>query len=54
LMRPVAVLLDWPSLSDIENKVDGDLSNVSVSALLIPSYANHTDQGYVLFCLFIY
>lgn len=47
-----AVLGDWPSLSDIEKdlKLDSnssELANVSLSALLIPSYANLTDGGYV-------
>ena len=47
----IAILGSWPSLSDIEKdlKIDpnsNDLANVSTSALLIPSYANLTDQGY--------
>ncbi|GJE96402.1 Phosphatidate phosphatase APP1 family protein [Phanerochaete sordida] len=45
------ILGDWPSLSDIEKKLglnenSSELSNISLSALLIPSYANLTDQGW--------
>ncbi|TFK48542.1 hypothetical protein OE88DRAFT_1684649 [Heliocybe sulcata] len=44
------VLGDWPSLSDIESKIgvssSSDLSNISASALLIPSYSNYTEQGW--------
>ncbi|RPD56367.1 hypothetical protein L226DRAFT_573965 [Lentinus tigrinus ALCF2SS1-7] len=40
------ILGGWPSLSDIEKKIGvnngNDLSNVSASALLIPSYANYS------------
>lgn len=48
-----AILGDWPSLSDIEKELkldpnSGELANVSLSALLIPSYANLTDGGYVV------
>jgi phosphatidate phosphatase APP1 len=44
-----SVLGDWPTLDEIKKKLDvsdNDLANVSTSALLIPSYANHTDQGW--------
>lgn len=46
----IAILGSWPSLSDIEKelKIDpnsSDLANISTSALLIPSYANLTEQG---------
>ena len=44
----VAVIGDWPSLDDIEKKLDlsdDDLANVSVSGLLIPSYANFTNNS---------
>lgn len=44
------MLGDWPSLSDIEHKLDisssDDRSNISASALLIPSYANYTPSGW--------
>ncbi|KAI0782262.1 hypothetical protein C8Q75DRAFT_727837 [Abortiporus biennis] len=43
------VILDWPSLSDIEKKLgvnNSDLQNVSNSGLLIPSYANFTGQNW--------
>jgi hypothetical protein len=47
-LRP-GVLGGWPSLSDIEKKLDvsdSDLANISQSAILIPSYANYTDNGW--------
>jgi len=46
------VLGDWPSLQDIEKKLgssngsDSNLSNVSASALLIPSYSNFTGTNW--------
>lgn len=45
---PIAVIGAWPSLDDIEKKLDlsdDDLSNISVSGLLIPSYANFTNNA---------
>lgn len=46
----IAILGDWPSLDDIEKELNitpnsSDLSNVSISGLLIPSYANFTENG---------
>ncbi|TFY74755.1 hypothetical protein EWM64_g9258 [Hericium alpestre] len=44
------VVGDWPTLSDIETALhinnSTDLSNISTSALLIPSYANLTSDGW--------
>nr|VWP02097.1 Uncharacterized protein [Ganoderma boninense] len=46
------ILGSWPSLSDIEKKLGisngSDLQNVSTSALLIPSYANYSDNNWNL------
>ncbi|KAI0734103.1 hypothetical protein BC629DRAFT_1571182 [Irpex lacteus] len=44
-------ILAIPSLDDIEKELkldpsSSDLANISTSALLIPSYANQTDQGW--------
>lgn len=52
LRNRIAILGDWPSLSDIEKELKLDptsdeLSNISTSALLIPSYANLTVGGWV-------
>ncbi|KAI0071850.1 hypothetical protein K474DRAFT_1712113 [Panus rudis PR-1116 ss-1] len=43
------VLGGWPSLEDIEKKLElsnDDLSNISTSALLIPSYANFSNNAW--------
>jgi hypothetical protein len=43
------VLGSWPSLDDIKKKLDisdSDAEKIPPSAILIPSYANHTDQGW--------
>ncbi|THG99846.1 hypothetical protein EW026_g2574 [Hermanssonia centrifuga] len=51
ILKVVVVLGSWPSLSDIEQELNLDpssseLSNISTSALLIPSYANLTQDGW--------
>jgi hypothetical protein len=50
LMTLPAVLGSWPSLSDIEKKLDlndSELNSLPPSALMIPSYANFTPSGSV-------
>ena len=53
LLFLIAVFGNWPTLQEIEqtigiNSSDSSLTNVSESALLVPSYSNFTGTKYVI------